>query len=200
MIKNNVQNLKNITVDEFLKLKFNTLKDKNRDVTKLVNSIKKTGFDMPIFIWADNDYVIDGTGRKKAIETLLEQGETIESIPIVEIYAKDLNEAKQKVLQVSSKYGDITNESFIEFADNLDLDYQVFELDFSDNINNKDSQQKDNSRELNVDELNKSEHILSFKFDSEQYFEIINLIANIKNKLGLESNEELLLTILKDYE
>ena len=50
MILNNVKNLKTITVDEFLSLNFNKLKDENRNVDKLVNSIKKTGWNFPVFI------------------------------------------------------------------------------------------------------------------------------------------------------
>lgn len=125
-IKNKVKGLKNIPVEEFLSLDFNTLKDSKRDTKKLENAIIKSGFSFPIIKW--NSFVIDGTGRKQAIKNLTKKGYKIESIPCVEIEAKDLQEAKQKALEVSSQFGNITKESFLDFTQDLDLDFETFEI------------------------------------------------------------------------
>lgn len=146
MILNNVKNLKTITVDEFLSLNFNKLKDENRNVDKLVNSIKKTGWNFPVFVWAGNDFVIDGAGRKLAVEELLKQGETITEIPVIEIFAETLEEAKLKTLEASSQFGDITKESFEFFTQDLDVDFGIIEIDgISDDsfIENDNKEEKD---------------------------------------------------------
>lgn len=135
MILNNVKNLKTITVDEFLSLNFNKLKDENRNVDKLVNSIKKTGWNFPVFVWAGNDFVIDGAGRRLAVEELLKQGETITEIPVIEIFAETLEEAKLKTLEASSQFGFITEDSFIEFTEDIEIDTDVFDINFSDTGN-----------------------------------------------------------------
>jgi len=127
-IDNKVKSLKTITVKEFLQLQFNTLKDPERDVSKLVKTIIKNGWSFPVFVWAGHDYVIDGAGRKLAVEQLIKQGHEIKEIPVLEIEAKDLDEAKRKVLEVSSQYGDVTKDSFRLFADGLDLDFDDFNI------------------------------------------------------------------------
>ena len=89
-IDNKVKSLKTITVKEFLQLQFNTLKDPERNVSKLVKTIIKNGWSFPVFVWAGHDYVIDGAGRKLAVEQLIKQGHEIKEIPVLEIEAKDL--------------------------------------------------------------------------------------------------------------
>ena len=125
-IENKVKGLRTIPVQEFLALEFNQLKDSKRNVTKLVNAIKKNGWSFPVFVW--NNFVIDGTGRKLALEALVKEGFEIEEIPVVDIEAKNLKEAKQKALEVSSQYGDITKDSFLFFAEDLELDFETFNI------------------------------------------------------------------------
>lgn len=125
-IKNKVKTLKTADVDTFLAWDFNTLKDPKRDVTKLKQAILKGGFSFPVIVW--KNYVIDGAGRKKAIEELLKDGHEIKEIPYVEIEAKDLKEAKQKALEVSSQFGNITKDSFLQFTSDLELDFGTFEI------------------------------------------------------------------------
>jgi DNA modification methylase len=125
-IINKVKNLKTCDVTTFLSWDFNSLKDPNRDVTKLKNAIIKGGWSFPVIVW--NNFVIDGSGRRNAVAELVNEGYEIDSIPYVEIEAKDLAEAKQKALEVSSSYGDITKDSFIEFTKDLELDFGTFEI------------------------------------------------------------------------
>ena len=72
-IENKVKSLKTATVQVFLSWEFNTLKDKNRDVTNLKNALKK-GWSFPVILWEGHKYVIDGAGRRKAVEELLKEG------------------------------------------------------------------------------------------------------------------------------
>jgi DNA modification methylase len=127
-IKNKVLSLKNIETNQFLKFDFNSLKEKKRDTTKLENAIVKSGFSFPIIVW--KNFVVDGTGRKQAIENLIAKGHIFESIPCVEIEAKDLKEAKQKALEVSSQFGKITKDSFLDFTSDLEIDFDTFSIEW----------------------------------------------------------------------
>lgn len=128
LIKNKVKELKTVDVDTFLSWEFNTLKDSNkRDTTKLENAIIKSGWSFPVIKW--ENFVIDGTGRRQAVKNLLAKGYTIKEIPYVEIEADNLEDAKAKALEVSSQFGEITKESFLEFTKDMELDFDTFEID-----------------------------------------------------------------------
>lgn len=126
LIKNNVIKLSFTDTKTFLSWDFNKLKDDKRDTTKLENSILKSGWNFPVIIW--KNFVIDGTGRKQAVENLIKKGHTIEKIPYVEIHAENLKEAKAKALEVSSQFGRITRDSFKDYVEGLDLDFDTFEI------------------------------------------------------------------------
>jgi len=126
-VLNKVKNLKTADTKTFLSWEFNTLKDSKRDVTKLKNAIRKSGWSFPVIVW--NNFVIDGAGRKKAVEEMIKEGDTIPEIPYVEIEAENLQDAKAKALEVSSQFGEITKESFLAFTDDIEIDFDTFEID-----------------------------------------------------------------------
>lgn len=116
-IDNKVKTLKTTNVQTFLSWEFNSLKDKDRDVTNLKNAIIKNGFSFPVFLWYGHNYVIDGTGRRKAVEELTKEGYDIPEIPYVEVEADTIEDARQKVLEASSSFGEITKKSLTDFMD-----------------------------------------------------------------------------------
>ena len=116
-IDNKVKTLKTTNVQTFLSWEFNTLKDKDRDVTNLKNAIVKNGFSFPVFLWYGHSYVIDGAGRRKAVEELTKEGYDIPEIPYVEVEAATLEEARQKVIEASSSFGEITKKSLADFVE-----------------------------------------------------------------------------------
>ncbi len=136
-ILNKVKTLKTASVETFLSWEFNTLKDKDRDVTNLKNSIIKNGFSFPVFLWHGHNYVIDGTGRRKAVEELLKEGYTIKEIPYVEVEAKTIEEARQRVIEASSSFGNITKKSLLDFVDGdiTIIDWTTVNLSGGKNIN-----------------------------------------------------------------
>lgn len=128
LIKNKVKELKTVDVDTFLSWEFNSLKSaEKRDTSKLENAIIKSGWSFPVIKW--ENFVIDGTGRRQAVKNLLAKGYTIKEIPYVEIEADNLEDAKAKALEVSSQFGEITKESFLEFTKDMELDFDTFEID-----------------------------------------------------------------------
>jgi len=99
----------------------NALKDKhNRDIGDLKASIIADGMIMPFVLWIEGSYITDGAGRLKALEVLEYEGYEIPPIPYFPISAKTKQEAKKQTLLISSKYGDITEESVGDFLIDMD--------------------------------------------------------------------------------
>jgi DNA modification methylase len=70
----------------------------------------------------------------KQLET---EGYLIPELPVVYISAKNKTEAKQKLLRLNSQYGKMTKESVLEFAEDIDLNFDEIALpdsviDFTD--------------------------------------------------------------------
>lgn len=84
--------LKHITADNLLKLK---------------RSILKYGFTAPIFVWRGVDNrVIDGHQRLRALEDLRKDGYSVPDLPVAYIQADSEAHAKEKLLHITSQYGE----------------------------------------------------------------------------------------------
>lgn len=125
-IINKVTNCQTLDWKILQTFEFNTLKDnKERNVKKLTNSIINQGFSFPFHIWADHKYIIDGTGRFLALTQLEKQGYNIPLLPVVEIQADTLKQAKALVLSASSQHGQISQTSLGDFTS---IDFELEEL------------------------------------------------------------------------
>jgi hypothetical protein len=95
---------------------------KNKNAHKLCLSIHKYGFFMPVFVWEDTSeniiYTVDGHQRKRILEKFF--GKKM-LVPVVYIDAADKIQAKEKLLAINSKYGEITKDGFDEFTFDLDM-------------------------------------------------------------------------------
>jgi len=123
---------------------------------RLIDSIKKLGFIMPIFLWQNK--ILDGHQRKMALDILESDGWILKGgIPVIDIEAKDEAEAKTMLLTYVSQYADVDrNElsdwikeaglSALELSDivNLPLDIPMADEVESDNyeINLEDIKQR----------------------------------------------------------
>ena len=98
------------------------------NLNKLKKSILKYGFTAPAFVWKSNrnKYILDAHQRVKALQSLFEDGYEIPNIPVVYIKAADRKEAKEKLLHISSQYGEFERDGFADFV--LDVDIDVSEL------------------------------------------------------------------------
>ena len=109
-----------------------TLKERTDvDYDKIKLSIIKFGFSFPFFLWKDkdgNNYLIDGTGRFETLCKMQKDGYLIPDLPVVFIQCKDKKEAKQKLLRLNSQYGKMTKESVLEFAEDIDLNFDEIAL------------------------------------------------------------------------
>lgn len=109
------------------------------DYDKIKLSIIKYGFSFPFYIWKSGktNYILDGHGRFETLCRMQKDGYIIPPLPVFYIKAKDKTEAKQKLLRLNSTYGKMTKESVLEFADDLDLNFEEINLpegviDFTD--------------------------------------------------------------------
>lgn len=109
------------------------------DYDKIKLSICKFGFSFPFFIWksGNKNYLIDGHGRFATLCKMQKDGYIIPPLPVVYIQCKNKTEAKQKLLRLNSQYGKMTKESVLEFAEDIDLNFDEIALpdtviDFTD--------------------------------------------------------------------
>jgi hypothetical protein len=88
------------------------------DIEKLAASLITDGLLMPFVIWHKPDltpetqlhYLLDGHARYSAIQKLAEERPELlkAEYPVMIVIAKDIEEAKNALLQISSSYGKIT--------------------------------------------------------------------------------------------
>tara|TARA_R110002126_G_C10430917_1_gene498147 strand:+ start:102 stop:860 length:759 start_codon:yes stop_codon:yes gene_type:complete len=101
---------------------------------KLRGEILRLGFSEPLSVWQHDgiNYVINGHQRLRVITRMLEDGyELSEPLPVNLIHAKNKKEAKQKVLALTSQYGQMTNDGLYEFLTEAEIDFSELENNFS---------------------------------------------------------------------
>jgi len=148
---------------------------------KLKASIIKHGFIAPFFVW-DNDGVlrlIDGHQRLKVLKAMKEEGWEIPELPVVYINAEDEESAKEKLLQVSSQYGEFDISEIYDFAKSFDMkDFALpsGELELFG--------QKQNTQKVNTS-LYKMYHVL-ISVPVNKSFELLNALGQIRQIEGVE--------------
>jgi site-specific DNA-methyltransferase (adenine-specific) len=100
------------------------------DIDKAVRSIKKHGWEFPLFVWKKGkiNYVLDGHCRLLACQRLIAEGEHIPPLPVVYIKCKNEDEAKEILLKLNSQYGHMTADSVREFLGDLQIDLEDLAL------------------------------------------------------------------------
>ncbi len=92
---------------------------------KLRNSFTKYGFTIPFFYWEDPEgtkFVIDGHQRMRTLRAMRIEGIAIPPLPAIPIQAIDKIQAKEKLLLINSRYGDMTQEGFDQFVSDMPID------------------------------------------------------------------------------
>ena len=98
------------------------LTQKNRE--KLMASILEKGFIAPIFVWDDaGEYrMLDGHQRIKTLLWMREKGWDIPMLPVDIIEADDEQDAKKKLLAITSQYGEFTTDGYAEFINDIEVE------------------------------------------------------------------------------
>jgi len=86
---------------------------------KLKKSLTEFGFFVPLFVWFKdgNPYLMDGTQRHRV---LMKECAEPKDLPFIAIEAETEQDAKKKLLVISSQYGRTTQEGMDEFAFDID--------------------------------------------------------------------------------
>lgn len=113
-----------LPIDRLLEFQGNLkrLTQKNRE--KLMVSILEKGFIAPIFVWDDaGEYrLLDGHQRLKTLLWMREKGWDIPMLPVDVIEADDEQDAKKKLLAITSQYGEFTTDGYAEFINDIEVD------------------------------------------------------------------------------
>jgi hypothetical protein len=107
---------------------FKILTEKN--FNKLRNSLLKYGFSFPFFVYKEKGikYVLDGHQRTNVLKKMKEQGfELPEKFPCIYVEAKNIKEARQKLLMLNSQFGEITEEGLSHFFTEYEIDFHVLD-------------------------------------------------------------------------
>ena len=98
------------------------LTKKNRE--KLMASILEKGFIAPMFVWDDaGEYrLLDGHQRLKTLLWMREKGWDIPMLPVDIIEADDEQDAKKKLLAITSQYGEFTTDGYAEFINDIEVE------------------------------------------------------------------------------
>jgi hypothetical protein len=95
------------------------------DFARLKRAIVETGFAFPVYVWRDKrgtNYIVGGHQRVRVLRELRDaEHYIIPPIPVIYVHAKNLTEARRRVLQDISQYGRIEHQGLYEFLSQADL-------------------------------------------------------------------------------
>jgi len=94
------------------------------NLQKLKRRIIRDGINVPLFVWRDHDMcrILDGHQRLKALLSLREEGYELPLVPVAYIEAENEKDARQKLLGITSQYGEFEIEELSEWLAELDSD------------------------------------------------------------------------------
>jgi hypothetical protein len=138
------------------------------DYDKIKLSIIKYGFSFPFFVWKNGgkNYILDGHGRFSTLCKMQKDGYVIPDLPVVEVQAKDKKEAKEKLLRLNSTYGKMTKESVLEFAEDIDLNFD--EIALPDSVIDFSKEEIPAKLDEDMQSLKKKEFKVSLVFKEEE--------------------------------
>lgn len=122
-IKIKCQGASMLPVDAILDFQKNLKKRTKKALLKLITVIFRQGFIAPFFVWDNNAdfYLLDGHGRLDALQTIREAGVNLPGgFPVVWIQAENEQDAREKLLSITSQYGDFCEEALNEWLENMD--------------------------------------------------------------------------------
>jgi hypothetical protein len=176
---------------------------------KLKKSILKHGFFAPFFVWNDGKQLnlLDGTQRKLTLLAMKEEGYSIPKLPAVLISAKNLEEAKEKLLVVLSQFGKVADQGLYEFIQGMDYkilmdDFDLPNLDtlkFMDNFFNNDTS-IDPMPPVAVDSqsnVGNGVKMLQLFFSEKDHEEVMKIIESLQETFRTENATDTVMTALK---
>lgn len=157
-----------------------------REYNKLKKSLLEHGIIVPFFVWQESGKLLDGHQRQRV---MINEGWLID-VPVVYISATDEQDAKRKLLVISSQYGRVSQEGWDAFTFDLDdgwlqetvhFDALPFVFgEWSSNMNDgvafyPNTAPEYASRVVTADDIEKTQHKLDGRYSDagrEEYEEI----------------------------
>jgi len=100
-----------------------SLSDDNYE--KFKKELKKQGFTAPFFVWKDKKtetlYILDGHQRHATLLKMQTEGYLMSEFPIVDVKAKNIKEARMRVLGYVSQYGKVEGDGLYDFMKDADI-------------------------------------------------------------------------------
>jgi hypothetical protein len=126
--------------------KLKKISKKNLD--KLKKRIIKDGINVPLFVWRINDWcrILDGHQRLKALLSLREDGYELPLIPVAYIEAENEKDARQKLLGITSQFGEFEIEELSEWINEIDKE-------ISDTLRFANSEIKIKNEDLSIEDF-----------------------------------------------
>lgn len=109
------------------------LKDLSKtNYEKLKKEILDLGFSEPVSVWKNNNnfFLLNGHQRVRTLAEMKKEGFEIPKIPVNWVEAKDIKEAKKKVLALTSQYGEMTGQGLYEFMNEASINFKEIENSF----------------------------------------------------------------------
>ncbi len=183
-----------LPLKELLDFQGNLKKLSSENKMKLVRSICSEGFIAPIFVWNDLEKykILDGHGRLKALTWMESEGWDIPEIPVVYVDAANENEARRKLLKITSQYGEFDMEELNEWLDEFDESIKA-ELRLVDDELNIFMEQFEGSGD-GSGEGTEEDDTYTGKIKAPIY-EITGEKPEIKDMIDLDKSKELILEI-----
>lgn len=107
-----------------------TLSEEN--AARLRRVILRDGFSEPFSIWRNegHNYILNGHQRFHVLHMLVDDGYTVGPLPVSWVEADSFKQAKIKILDLTSQYGEVTAAGLQDFIVDLDLNSEEIDLSF----------------------------------------------------------------------
>ena len=99
---------------------------------KLKKQILELGFSEPVSVWKNDDkwWLLNGTQRLRTLQTMRDEGIHIPKIPVNIVEAKNIKEAKKKILSLTSQFGAMTSDGLYQFMSEGEIQFDEI-VDFN---------------------------------------------------------------------
>lgn len=112
-------------LDELTEFQGNLKSLSKENYRKLRKEIETVGFSEPVSVWKNGGklYLLNGHQRVRTLKAMAADGVDIPKIPVNYVEAKDMKEAKRKVLALTSQYGEMEGEGLYEFMSEAGIEW-----------------------------------------------------------------------------
>ncbi len=119
IISEHLAGLDHIPVEALEPFQGNLKELTTREYNKLKKSLLENGVIVPFFVWHERKKLLDGHQRARVF---IKEGWLID-VPVIYINADNKQDAKQKLLVISSQYGKVTQEGWDKFTFDMPDDW-----------------------------------------------------------------------------